>query len=232
MTFTLLWFPTAHESIFLSDRIAGTDVLSSRPVLNASSFEKVEKQSKLFARGSLVGLISLFWLDWLLKQWWQAQHLRRFAVRTTHFFRLAGFPSLPQTVNILLFFVLWMTCEELFSLLLRQWSEEVPFSMFQEGSRDANSDTDLWISFPGYCYALTKFAEEGDGRFGAGYQCRLLLRTQVVVIWAEIHKKNGRLRAWKSTLKNSICEKVKKTRLQKKQPYCITHSHLQVALCP
>lgn len=47
MTLTLLWFPTAEESIFLSVRIAGTDGLLSRPPLDASSFEKVEKLLKV-----------------------------------------------------------------------------------------------------------------------------------------------------------------------------------------
>lgn len=50
---------------------------------------------------------------------------------------------------------------------------------------DANRhfpDTDLRVSFPGYRYALTKFAKERDGRLCAGYQCCLVFRTQVVVI--------------------------------------------------
>lgn len=43
MTLTLLWFPAEEESIFLSDRTAGMDGLSSRPPLDASSCEEVEK---------------------------------------------------------------------------------------------------------------------------------------------------------------------------------------------
>lgn len=43
-------------------------------------------------------------------------------------------------------------------------------------------DTDLGIPFSGDCNALTEFAQEGDGRFGTGYERRFLLRTQVVVI--------------------------------------------------
>lgn len=43
-------------------------------------------------------------------------------------------------------------------------------------------DADLGVPFSGDCNALTEFAQEGDGRLGTGYECRFLLRTQVVVI--------------------------------------------------
>lgn len=135
MTLTLLWFPTAEESIFLSVRIAGTDGLLSRPPLDASSFEKVEKLLK-------VVLICLFWLDQLLRiliriltsEMWR--DILNFAVRTTHIFRLAGFPSLAQTVNILLLFVLLMLhhdmrhCHSYYNYMKKYY-----FWAMQDGSR-------------------------------------------------------------------------------------------------
>lgn len=120
MTLTLLLFPTAAESIFLTDRTAGTDGLSSRPALDNSSYENVGKTDFVFFV-TLVGLINLFCLKL------QAQHLRHLAVRATHIFRLAGFSSLPQTVYILLFFVLLVTCRVIFLIQTKQWHYIVSF---------------------------------------------------------------------------------------------------------
>ena len=68
MTLTLLLFPTAADSTFLSHR-AGMDGLSSRPVLDNSSWGEKGKEVCFFspAVDSPVGLIGPFWSVWLLK---------------------------------------------------------------------------------------------------------------------------------------------------------------------
>lgn len=55
-----------------------------------------------------------------------------------------------------------------------------------EGDAD---DADLWIPLPGNGDALTEFAEQRDGRLGAGDECCLFFWTQVVVIWAKKKRK-------------------------------------------
>lgn len=55
--------------------------------------------------------------------------------------------------------------------------------------------SDLRVALPGDGDALAQFAEEGDGRLGAGHQSHLLIRAQGVVLcgdhmeWKLQHRK-------------------------------------------
>lgn len=175
---TLLWFPTAPGSVFLSDRTAGTDGLSSRPLLDASSCENADMRS-LFAcqqsginEPAVVGLAaqtittnstseSLCCLS--------HSHLRTGWFSFSSPNRPRPSPFCPVDDNV-----------------TRYFHSRGPILPLPTGHF---SNADLWVPFPGYCNALTKFAEEGDGGFGAGDQCRLLLRAQIVVICAEMSRK-------------------------------------------
>lgn len=135
MTLTLLWL---EESIFFSDRTAGTEDLSSQMPLEASSCEEKKNSHKNKIRNSAV---------------------RHAAFSSPHLLQLAGFPSLPQTINILLFFVLSMTHSR-HDIFLQWLRNSVLLCIkFQSNADEHFSGTDLWIPFPRNGDALTKFAE-------------------------------------------------------------------------
>lgn len=56
MTLTLLWFPMLAESIFFSDRTAGTDGLSSQTPLEASSYEEGLKETLKITNSAVGGI--------------------------------------------------------------------------------------------------------------------------------------------------------------------------------
>lgn len=55
------------------------------------------------------------WFDQLFGTLIVSTSVTRLVMRATHFFRLAGFPPLPQNVNFLLLFVLLMTHGNIFT---------------------------------------------------------------------------------------------------------------------
>lgn len=80
-------------------------------------------------------------------------------VRTTHIFRLTGFPSFPQTVHILLLFVLLKDKSEVMVHSSKPMKEK-GFYGDDKLLQMQLSIADLGVSLPGDGYALTQLAKE------------------------------------------------------------------------